>query len=271
MTAVPENTLLEELAAIGRQSDADIDIARTALLLARLDLPEVECEPYYAHLEDLRAAAVEGASLVVGLRQVMYEANGYRGDSETYDDGDNANLLQVIDRRKGLPVALGILCIHVARAWGSVIDGTAFPSHFLLRLIEGDEFLYLDPFDSLTVMDDAAVQALFVQMHGSAARFDQAYLQPVSDRAVLLRLQNNIKLRAYQAGEIKRALQVAERMVMLAPALGELRLSVAGLLAEAGMIRSAMTTLEAVSNDSGHERLHAEAQKRLLSLRSRLN
>ena len=120
-------------------------------------------------------------------------------------------------------------------------------------------------------MDDAAVQALFVQMHGAAARFDQAYLQPVSDRSVLLRLQNNIKLRAHQAGEIKRALQIAERMVMLAPALGELRLDVAGLLAEAGMMRSAMTTLEAVSNDSGHERLHAEAQKRLLSLRSRLN
>jgi hypothetical protein len=56
MTAALENTLLEELAAMGRQSDADIDIVRTGLLLARLDLPEVECEPYYAHLEDLRAA-----------------------------------------------------------------------------------------------------------------------------------------------------------------------------------------------------------------------
>ena len=271
MTVAPENPLLQELVALGLQSDAEIDIGRAALLLARLDLPEVECEPYYAHLEDLCAAAVEGSSLVVGLRQVMYEANGYRGDSKTYDDGDNANLLRVIDRRKGLPVALGILCIHVARAWGSVIDGTAFPSHFLLRLIEGNQFLYLDPFDSLRGMDDAAVQALFVQMHGATARFDQAYLRPVSDRSVLLRLQNNIKLRARQAGEIKRALQIAERMVMLAPALGELRLDVAGLLAEAGMMRSAMTTLEAVSNDSGHERLHAEAQKRLLSLRSRLN
>ena len=271
MTVVPENPLLEELVAIGRQSDADIDIAQAALLLARLDLPDVERDPYCAHLEDLRAAAVEGVSLTVGLRQVMYEVNGYRGDSDNYDDGDNANLLQVIDRRKGLPVALGILCIHVARAWGGVINGTAFPSHFLLRLIECDEFIYLDPFDSLRVMDDTAVQALFVQMHGTTSRFDQAYLQPVSDRAVLLRLQNNIKVRAYQAGEIKRALQVAERMMMLAPALGELRLEVAGLLAEAGMMRSAMKTLEAVSNDSGNGGLHAEAQRRLLLLRSRLN
>ncbi|GIT27466.1 MAG: hypothetical protein CM1200mP41_35100 [Gammaproteobacteria bacterium] len=126
MTVAPENPLLQELVALGLQSDAEIDIGRAALLLARLDLPEVECEPYYAHLEDLCAAAVEGSSLVVGLRQVMYEANGYRGDSKTYDDGDNANLLRVIDRRKGLPVALGILCIHVARAWGSVMMALLF-------------------------------------------------------------------------------------------------------------------------------------------------
>ena len=98
MTAVAENTLLEELVAIGRQSDADVDIVQTALLLARLDLPDVECAPYCAHLDDLCAAAVEGANLVVGLRQVMCEVNGYRGDSETYDNGGNANLLQVIDR-----------------------------------------------------------------------------------------------------------------------------------------------------------------------------
>ena len=45
MTVAPENPLLQELVALGLQSDAEIDIGRAALLLARLDLPEVECEP----------------------------------------------------------------------------------------------------------------------------------------------------------------------------------------------------------------------------------
>ena len=56
MTVAPETPLLEELVAMGLQSDAEIDIGRAALLLARLDLPEVECEPYYAHLEPLRTS-----------------------------------------------------------------------------------------------------------------------------------------------------------------------------------------------------------------------
>src|SRR5258708_22889857 len=43
----------------------------------------------------------------------------------------NANLMRVIDRRKGLPVALGILYIHAARAQGWDMAGLAFPGHFL--------------------------------------------------------------------------------------------------------------------------------------------
>ena len=86
MTVVPENPLLEELVAIGRQSDADIDIVQAAILLARLDLPDVERDPYCAHLEDLRAAAAiaNGRQAVVptlvvpgsGLVKKQAEAEG---------------------------------------------------------------------------------------------------------------------------------------------------------------------------------------------------
>src|SRR3546814_8592275 len=41
---------------------------------------------------------------------------GYHGDTESYDDPQNADLVRVIDRRMGLPVSLGVLYIHAARA-----------------------------------------------------------------------------------------------------------------------------------------------------------
>ena len=43
------------------------------------------------------------------LAEVIARSYGYRGDSETYDDLQNADLVRVIERRKGLPVALSIL------------------------------------------------------------------------------------------------------------------------------------------------------------------
>ena len=37
------------------------------------------------------------------LAEVIARAYAYRGDSETYDDLQNADLVRVIERRKGLP------------------------------------------------------------------------------------------------------------------------------------------------------------------------
>ena len=46
----------------------------------------------------------------------------------------NANLISVIQRRKGLPVALGIIWLHTARAAGWGAHGVDFPAHFLVAL-----------------------------------------------------------------------------------------------------------------------------------------
>ena len=61
------------------------------------------------------------------LNDIILLKHGYSGDELTYDDLQNANLMRVIDRRKGLPVALGILYLHAARAQGWDRSVSAFP------------------------------------------------------------------------------------------------------------------------------------------------
>src|SRR5205807_7322353 len=83
---------------------------------------------------------------VRAVNEIVLLKYGYSGDELTYDDLQNANLIRVVDRRKGLPVALGILYLHAARAHGWDSVGLGFPGHFLIRLGEGAERLILDPF-----------------------------------------------------------------------------------------------------------------------------
>ncbi len=52
----------------------------------------------------------------------------YPGDRDSYDDPANANLIRVIERRRGLPVALGVLWLHCARAAGWDAFGVDFPA-----------------------------------------------------------------------------------------------------------------------------------------------
>ncbi|MEE8545016.1 MAG: transglutaminase-like domain-containing protein [Alphaproteobacteria bacterium] len=213
-----------DLNEVGRQDDAAIDLARTALLLAALDRPGVALERYRRHLDQLAAAvgrAAAGAATpeerVGALNQVLFTEHGYQGDTQTYDDLQNANLMRVIDRRKGLPVALGILYIHGARAQGWEMAGLDFPAHFLVRLESGGGRLILDPFARGAVVEAGGLRTLVKRFQGPAAELEARFHEPAGNRAVLLRLQNNIKLRALARHDPGRALRVLESMALIAP------------------------------------------------------
>ena len=56
------------------------------------------------------------------------------GDLMTYDSPENTDVIAVAERRKGLPVALGVFYLDAARRCGLDVQGVDFPGHFLLRI-----------------------------------------------------------------------------------------------------------------------------------------
>ena len=149
------------------------------------------------------------------LAQVISQQFGYAGDQASYNDMQNANLMQVIDRRKGLPVALGLLYIIAARAQGWACAGLNFPGHFLIRLELGSARRILDPFNGGVKMEIPQLRSLLKGMAGEGAELKPEYYQPVSNRDVLLRLLNNIKGRAFQSNDFIRASGILHRMRMI--------------------------------------------------------
>ena len=143
------------LRRVGTQPDEDIDLAEAALALAALEQPETELDRYRDHLSLLAREVAELnppeedslEARVAALQDVLVARHGYEGDTLTYDDIQNANMMRVIDRKKGLPVALGILFIQSARAQGWSIFGLNFPGHFLVRLEYAGERIIIDPFN----------------------------------------------------------------------------------------------------------------------------
>src|SRR6267378_807096 len=129
------------LRGLGASGEPILPIAEAALALASFERPRVGPTRYREHLQLLArdvsghpAAAGDVAERARALNEIVLLKYGYSGDALTYDDLQNANLMRVIDRRRGLPVALGILYIHAARAQGWDMVGLSFPGHFLVRL-----------------------------------------------------------------------------------------------------------------------------------------
>ncbi|MPY68896.1 MAG: tetratricopeptide repeat protein [Alphaproteobacteria bacterium] len=278
MTAAQD--IRDELAAVGGLEDDAIDIARTALLLAALDRPGVSRDSYHAHLDEIAAAVA--ARVPAGARHNLARRAGalaaalggemgYAGDTLTYEDPQNANLMRVIDRRKGLPVALGILYLHAARAQGWDAAGLNFPGHFLVRLERGPVRVIIDPFNGGREMAAEDMRGVLKTVAGAEAELRPEHYAPTGSRDVLVRLLSNIKLRAAQTDDAARALEIIDRILLIAPGQTAL-LREAGLFhARLGNLKSAQEALVAFLGRSGDAAMRAEAEKLLQQLRTRLN
>jgi regulator of sirC expression with transglutaminase-like and TPR domain len=263
---------------LGSSGERILPIAEAALALASFERPRVDPARYREHLRVLardvgRHAGALGnlAARARALNEIALLKYRYTGDELTYDDLQNANLMRVVDRRKGLPVALGILYIHAGRAQGWDTVGLAFPGHFLIRLSDGPERLILDPFHGGQVCGAGELRMLLKATAGRDSELLPEYYAPVSDRDVLLRLQNNLKARLLQAERYDQASAVIETMLMLGPDQAELWREAGMLHARLGNMRAALAALEqfVVRAPDGMARHQAAAM--LQQLRSKLN
>jgi len=231
-------------------TDSEIDLAEAALVLASRARPGVSLNRYRNHLAELvQSVGSAFESLPEGpsrhqdaLASVIHDNVGYEGDRQTYDDLQNANLMRVIDRRKGLPIALGILYLHCGRALGWDICGLNFPGHFLIRLDtrfgEDARRTLIDPFNGGGEVTVAELRDLLKATHGEEAELSPGHYAEAGNRDILIRLQNNRKIRLLKADKIAEGLAAVEDMLLFAP--GE-----AGLWHEAGLLNAHQGNLRA--------------------------
>jgi regulator of sirC expression with transglutaminase-like and TPR domain len=240
---------------LGRQSfaaDDEIDIAETLLALSEADDAGLDAAPYRDHMAALGDGLTGDASAAKLSDRLAVEL-GYRGDTETYDDMRNADIVRVIDRRRGLPVALGLLYMIAARQAGWHLEGMNFPGHFLLRLTVEDGHRIIDPFNAGRVLQPPDMRRLLQGMAGADARLNPQHMGGAPARQVIVRLQNNIKVRALQAGDGDRAAEILARMSLFAPAEPSVWLEWSGIEAGRGNMRRAIALLDEGANHAPDE------------------
>jgi regulator of sirC expression with transglutaminase-like and TPR domain len=280
MTAGP--TPQDTLRGAASLVDQPLDLAEVALAFAAMDRPSVPLEGYRAALAAMVDAVAkrlmdlpEGSSAgdrTACLGQVLSGDLAFKGDAATYDDLQNANLMRVIDRHKGLPVALGILYIHAARGQGWAAEGLSFPNHFLIRVRIGADPVILDPFNQGRSMDAPALRGLIRDMFQGKGTLTPAATESVPDRHVLMRLQNNIKLRLHQSKHFTEALEILERMRMLAPDLPHLQREAGMVNARIGNFRAAIMLLRSYLDDGAGDPADRRQTAQLLQeMEKRLN
>ncbi len=239
------------LAELVSRPESEIDLAAGALLIAAEEYPQLQVAPYLRRL-DLLAERVkdrlagETAPTVVleELCRVLFEEEGFQGNADAYHDPRNSFLNDVLDRRLGIPITLGIVTLEVGWRVGLPLAGVNFPGHFLVRF-EGELVrLLVDPFDGGRIRWEDEGQALLDKVYGGMVRMRPEFLESAGRSDILARVLTNLKGIYLNAGDDTRALAAVDRILVIRPgATVELR-DRGLLLARSGRKHEAVVELE---------------------------
>lgn len=260
--------------------DGAIDLTQVALALAAPSHVDISADRYFQHIKKMTkdvdsrfqdllngGADDDAHTRLAALKHILADQEGYVGDDETYDDLQNADLMRVIDRRKGMPIALAILYIQVGRNSGFAIDGLNFPGHFLCRIEHGGVRLIFDAFSRCEIMGAPQLRQLAKKIRGEGAELSADYYMAATNREILIRLQNNIKLRLIDASDYKTALVSVEMMRLIDPQEYRLLLDAGVLYARTGQKLAAIAVLEQYVGKATGSRDRYDAEMMLEQLR----
>jgi len=268
MTREDAETILVEA---GQAADGDFPLLEAAIACAVHEDPTRDAQA----ARDLADAGIERLSqrlaresVEEALAETLSGDLRLSGDLFTYEHPDNADILAVAERRKGLPVALGIYYLHVAAKCGLTVKGVDFPGHFLLRIETAEGPLALDPFSEGRVVlpSELTRRALHAGLTPNVADRLDRLMAPVSDRAVLIRLQNNIFARASAARDYARAERAALRRALIDPQDHRPWLDVAAAREGMGALAGAMEALSHAASLDGGAALAARAARERVRL-----
>ena len=269
MTRTEAESFLSEA---GRAGDTDFPLLEAAIACALHEDPSRDpagAREFAQRGVDRLSQRLAQESPEEALAEAMAGDLGLGGDLFTYEHPDNADILAVAERRKGLPVALGVYYLHVSRKCGLIVQGVDFPGHFLLRIETQEGPLALDPFSEGRVVlpSELTRRALHAGLTPNVADRLDRLMAPAPDRAVLIRLQNNIFARAAAAGDYSQAERAALRRALLDPADHRPWLDVAAAREGQGALIGAQEALARASALDGGAALAARAHRERVRLK----
>lgn len=217
----------EQWRRIARMRDEDVSLAEGALWIAAQEYPDLAVDDYVAQLHDMAAklrsrlrADVATAEKLLALNHYLFDELGFSANTEDYYDPRNSFLNEVLERRVGIPITLGLVYIEIGRRIGLGLHGVSFPGHFLVKCALRDGVVVLDPYSrgrSLGV--DELQQRL--RDAGSAGDVDEAILSHLlsaaTNKEVLARMLRNLKGIYAERDDWLRALSSSERLIALMP------------------------------------------------------
>lgn len=146
------------------------------------------------------------------LNRLLFEEEGFEGDSDTPHDPANTELDLVLERRKGLPLTLGLLMVEVGRRAGLPLHGVSFPGRFLVGLATTPRATLFDPFRGGRLVLPEECQGLLESISRPGLRLRPEFLAACPPDRFVERMLTNLKHAYLRKADAEAAVRVQGRI-----------------------------------------------------------
>lgn len=219
-----QKSVQQEMVRIFRRDEPDINLFSAALLIGRLETPDLDLDSYRDELTnivvEIRSRLPDNATArekIDHLRKYLFEDNGYHGSRSDYYNRANSFLNRVIDDREGIPITLSVLFLELGRKLGiEKLEGMPFPGHFMVRFTEPNkDSIYIDVFDGGKTYQKSQLYSLIAN-HSEVPLLDE-HFKPATKRDIILRILKNLIAVSLQQDDPTRTLPYLDLSLAVSP------------------------------------------------------
>jgi len=216
-------SLRDEFARAIEGPSQGVDLFGAAMVIARLGRQDIDLHAYARRLDlvaeavlDYAAGATDPHRLASAIDYQLFSILGFHGNVSAYDEPENSYLDQVIDRRSGIPITLSLVYLEVARRVGLRCEGVGYPGHFIVRLGDPEEPIFVDPFHQGARLDPAELLS-GLRAHDLGRANPESFLAAVTSRQVLQRMLNNLHVVFRARRDVERWRAVIDLQLCIEP------------------------------------------------------
>ena len=206
------------------QPDDHISLAKANLFFAQTQYPELNLDIYLNQLDAIASVLQEKLpdnsyplKIIQTINQYLFEELRFTGNTRDYYDPRNSYLNEVLDRKLGIPLSLSILYLEIAQRLNFPMVGIGMPGHFLIRPNFEDAGIFVDAFNQGEILFPEDCETRLQQVYQQPVKLDPAFLAPISNRQILVRMLTNLKFIYVNNNNYEKALQVINSLLILLP------------------------------------------------------
>ncbi len=136
------------------------------------------------------------------VNHILFDIYGFSGNKTNFHAPHNSYLNNVLETKKGNPLLLSVIYIHLAKELEIPVFGIDLPNHFILAYKEqykllnvmGEEqseeiFFYINPFSRGAIFNKKEIDEFLTQLKLTPK---DSYYEPCNNLSVVKRLINNL-------------------------------------------------------------------------------